>query len=264
MEGLCGVVNFKEVDNANQLYQWTRKELIREVDAAINALREKNITDIVVNDSHGEMINIFPEELPDNVILIRGSNKPLGMMEGIDRSFDAVIFIGYHSGGGNIKGVLSHTYSSRYIKRCWIDNNIINEAIINALVAGYFDVPVIFISGDDQVIYETKKFIRNIEYVIVKRAISRTSAENIHPNVIEEKIKDGIKRAISKVKKIKPIKIKFPAKLVIQFISFQIAESVLLLKEAKRIDSDIVSFSVKNPLDILRIIDLVYLIGKGT
>ena len=64
----------------------------------------------MVSDSHGSGQNILIEELNKEVKLIRDWPRPLIMMEGIDETFDAVFFIGYHSKEGSKNATLAHNY----------------------------------------------------------------------------------------------------------------------------------------------------------
>ena len=52
------------------------------------------------------------DRLPKDVTVVRSFPRPLGMMQGIDETFDAVVFVGYHAGTTNPEGVRAHTLSS--------------------------------------------------------------------------------------------------------------------------------------------------------
>ena len=86
--------------------------MTEEAKAAIAGAREAGATEFVVADSHGSMQNLLMERLPEGRPVVRGSPRPLGMMEGIDATFAGVMFIGYHSGTTNPQGVRAHTISS--------------------------------------------------------------------------------------------------------------------------------------------------------
>jgi D-amino peptidase len=94
------------------------------------------------------MQNLLIEKLPADIRLIRGTPRPLGMMEGIDESFDAVVFIGYHAATSNPRGVRAHTYSSARLADVRLNGESVPERVLNAAVAGHFGVPVIMVSGD--------------------------------------------------------------------------------------------------------------------
>lgn len=71
--------------------------MAEDTNAAIRGALAGGATEIVVNDSHGGQRNLLPEDLHPSARLISHSFKRYGMMEGLDESFDAVIFIGYHA-----------------------------------------------------------------------------------------------------------------------------------------------------------------------
>ena len=98
MEGITGVVNWEDVSRSGKDYDYFRRIMTLETNAAIEGALAAGATDIVVRDSHGSARNILPELLNQRVRLLRDwSGGPLSMMEGIDETFDAVIFIGYHA-----------------------------------------------------------------------------------------------------------------------------------------------------------------------
>ena len=112
MEGVVGVVTSDQLGPSGFEYQRFRAIMTREVNAAIDAAREMGATEILVSDSHGNGENLLIEDLPPDVQLIRAWPRPHMMMEGIDETFDAAIFIGYHSSTTNTRGVRAHTISS--------------------------------------------------------------------------------------------------------------------------------------------------------
>ena len=71
-----------------------------EVKAACEAAMELGY-EVAVKDGHGSARNIDMWGLPEGVELIRGwRSSPETMMGGLDGSFDAVLYIGYHSPEG--------------------------------------------------------------------------------------------------------------------------------------------------------------------
>ena len=94
MEGLVGAVTSDQLGPSGFEYQRFRQIMTNEVNAAIEAAREMGATEILISDSHGNGENLLIEQLPDDIQLIRSWPRPLMMMEGIDETFDAVIFIG--------------------------------------------------------------------------------------------------------------------------------------------------------------------------
>jgi D-amino peptidase len=108
MEGVVGAVTADQLSPAGFEYQRFREFMTQEVNVAIAAAIEAGAMEIVVSDSHGNAQNLLIEKLPKNILLVRGFPRPLVMMQGIDATFDGVIFLGYHSGTTNPNGVRAH------------------------------------------------------------------------------------------------------------------------------------------------------------
>src|SRR5215469_10177139 len=96
MEGTAGVVDWEQCIGDGPQAMTGRQLLLDEVNAAIEGAVAGGATEIVVNDSHSTMRNLPPGELSGGASYISGSHKPLYMMQGLDGSFDAVLFISYH------------------------------------------------------------------------------------------------------------------------------------------------------------------------
>ena len=167
LEGVVGAVTGEQLGPGGFEYNRFREFMTGEVNAAIKAARAAGATEILVADSHGNGQNLLIEKLPKDVKLIRSWPRPLGMMEGIDSSFDGVIFTGYHSSTDNMDGVRAHTFSSARLTSVKVNGKVMSEGSWNAAVAGEFGVPVIMIAGDDAAVNEVKALIGNAEGAIV-------------------------------------------------------------------------------------------------
>ncbi len=82
--------------------------MAQEVNAAVAGAFDAGAAYVLVADSHGDAQNINPALLDGRAELIRAWPRPLGMMEGIDSSFAAAVFIGYHSSEGTPNAVLAN------------------------------------------------------------------------------------------------------------------------------------------------------------
>src|SRR5690606_23436521 len=103
--------------------------------AAIEGARAAGATEVLVADSHGSMQNLLIERLPDDVRLVRGTERPLGMMHGIDSTFHAAVFVGYHSATTNPEGVRAHTISSARYTSVALNGRPMAESTLNAAIA---------------------------------------------------------------------------------------------------------------------------------
>ncbi|MCR4881621.1 MAG: M55 family metallopeptidase [bacterium] len=174
-EGLNGVTSFKQVlPEFSEEYASMRPELHNELNSLIKGLKKGGIKDIVVNDAHNTMTNIILNELPKDVTLISGKPKKVSMMYGLDKSFDGVIFFGYHAMATS-EGVLAHTFNM-YFKSVWLNGEKIGEAKLNGIYAATIGVPIVLATGDNIFEEEIKKSIGNIKTVQTKTAVSNTAA----------------------------------------------------------------------------------------
>ena len=112
------------------------------------------------------------------------------MMEGIDESFGAAIFIGYHASAGNTGGIAAHTMSGAAFLSVKINGSEIAEGGINALIAGHFGVPVVMISGDEAAVREVSDMLGPIERAVVKWHYSHTSGRTLKPKAAQALIKE--------------------------------------------------------------------------
>ena len=161
--------------------------MTREAVAAIEGARQAGATEFVVADAHGNMQNLLIDQFPADVRIVRGEPRHLSMMAGIDATFDAAMYIGYHASTTNPNGVRAHTFSSARITRVAINGNPVTEGAWNAAIAGHFGVPVVFIAGDDAAIAEVRAAIGNIEAAETKRALGFHAAETITPEASQKR-----------------------------------------------------------------------------
>src|SRR5215467_7679022 len=141
MVGVAGIVDWAQCIADGEDYPLGRELLLGEVNAAIDGALEAGATAILVNDAHSVMRNLPPEALHGRAGYLSGRFKPRYMMQGLDETFDAVVFLGYHAAMAT-PGVLSHTYNPRAIANVRLEGVVTGEAGLNALVAQHFGVPV--------------------------------------------------------------------------------------------------------------------------
>jgi len=196
MEGTAGVVDWEQCVGDGPQAAAGRKLLLDEVNAAIEGAMAGGATEVVVNDSHSTMRNLPPDALAGEASYISGSHKPLYMMQGLDDSFDAVLFVSYHGSVGAPAG-LSHTYSPRVVVEARLDGVVTGEAGINALVAAHYGVPVVLVTGDRCACDETAVLIPGVHAAVVKDSVSRTAAHSLHPSRARALIRDTAEKAVA-------------------------------------------------------------------
>jgi D-amino peptidase len=195
MEGTAGVVDWQQCVGDGPEAVAGRRLLLAEVNAAIDGAVAGGATEIVVNDSHSAMRNLPADALAGGASYISGSHKPLYMMQGLDGSFDAVMFVSYHGSVGAPAG-LSHTYNPRAVTEARLGGVVTGEAGINALVAAHYGVPVVLVTGDSCACEETAALIPGIHTAVVKEHVSRLAAHSLHPVRACELIRQAAQQAV--------------------------------------------------------------------
>ncbi|MET9317318.1 M55 family metallopeptidase [Kribbella sp. NPDC003505] len=263
MEGTAGVVDWSQARGPATEYEYYRRQLQAEVNAAIDGALAAGGTEFLVNDSHSTMQNLRPDELHGRASYLSGKHKPLYMMQGLDESFDAAFFVSYHGSAGATGSVLHHTYNPRAIAEVRLNGAITGEAGINALVALACQVPVVLISGDRITIDEAQAFCPDIESVVVKDSVSHNAALSVHPERARELIHDGARRALARLSDIRLPSITLPAELTVRFHNRAFAELACELRGVERREDRVVALRNDDPLRLYRTFIATVLLSRG-
>ncbi len=257
MEGITGVVSSEQLGPTGFEYQRAREWMTGEALAAIQGARDAGATEIVVSDSHGNGQNLLIDQFPDDVTIVRSWPRPLMMMEGIDSSFAAAVFIGYHSSTANVRGVRAHTMSSATLTGVAINGRQVPEGGMNAAIAGYFGVPVVMVSGDDAAVAEVQGFAPGMEGAVVKRAISFHSAATMTPKAGQALIRTRVKSGVEKRGSVVPFVVGAQVRADISFKHYRTAEMLAYLPIVTRVDAHTVRFVGRNILEVSRFLEFV-------
>ncbi len=250
MEGVAGVIHGEDVSRNGKDYSLFRRLMTEEANAAIQGALEAGATEILVRDSHGSARNILPDRLHPEAILLRDwVGSPLSMMEGIDETFDAVIFIGYHAREGTPDAVLKHTMTGRI--DVFINGKNMPEAGINGAIAGYYNVPVVMVAGDLALTKQAQELFPGIVCASVKEGIGK-AAKMLHPSKAQEMIKKKTKEALTNLKKIKPLKLKTPITMEIRYKQENDAARNAWFPGAKRTGERTVAFTHNDFMEVLK------------
>jgi D-amino peptidase len=249
MEGIAGVASGDQLIQGKFEYERFRNFMTLEALAAINAARGAGVTEMLVGDVHGNGQNLLIEQFPPEVRIVRSYPRRLGMMAGIDSSFDAVLLVGYHASTHNMRGVRAHTFSSSHLTRVSLNGKNVTEAAWAAATAGHFGVPAIFVSGDDAAIEEIQSEIGNIEAAETKKALGFHSASTLTPEASRRLIGQKVAAALSRVRDFKPYKIGNPVTVDVSFKNPTVVEALSYLRIFKRTDSHSIRFIAENMIE---------------
>lgn len=256
MEGIGGIGTPKMVSSTGKDYATGRQLMTDEVNAVIEAIFEFGQAEVLVNDSHGDMQNLLHTQLDPRVRYLQSNIKPLGMVQGLDETFDAAIFIGYHARAGSEGGFLAHTGSGS-VKGLWINGSEVGEGGLNAFFAGALDVPVILASGDNVFVEEFTKIVPT-STVATKTAVGSSAANLIHPDKVKDMLKQETLAALKNLKSAKPLEVSEPTTLRIRSASTTRADIAMSIPGMKRIDGVTIEYEAESMDAAYRLIRVLY------
>jgi D-amino peptidase len=256
MEGVAGVSTWDVQASAKgREYEEFRRLMTLEVNAAVAGAYDAGATEVLVADSHGDAQNIDVTLLDKRAELIRAWPRPLAMMEGIDNSFAAVVFIGYHASEGTPGAVLAHTFTGRMAIK--LNGVEVPEAGLNGAIAGDFGVPVVFLSGDQVIGEQARKLFGSIETVAVKQSIGYHAAKMMSPEKAQGLIRTGVTRAIQRRAEFKPYRVSHPVSVEIRFKDPIEAELVSYFPQSQRTSGDTVVFTARDMSEASRFVEAI-------
>jgi D-amino peptidase len=252
MEGVAGVVTDQQLGPTGFEYAKFREIMTGEVLAAIEGARAAGATEILVADSHGNGQNVLIDQLPADVQLVRSWPRPLGMMQGIDETFDAAVFIGYHTSTGNPTGVRAHSFSSATLADVRLNGEPVSEGAFNAAIAGHYGVPIVAVSGDDAVVAEIGRVVPGIEGAVVKWAYGFHSARTLTPKAATAEIRAKVQRGISRRAAVPVRRLSLPVTLEVRFKNYRPSEVLAYLPIVERVDSHTIRFTGRDIVEVSR------------
>jgi D-amino peptidase len=197
IEGTAGITAWDEAKKGNPEYEEFREYMTDELVAACEGARAAGATEVVVKDAHSTARNLILSKLPDYVRIIRGwSGHPDMMMFGIDSSFAAALYIGYHNKAGTDTNPLAHTLTGT-VSRLLINGEVASEFTINALCAVRYGVPSVFLAGDAGMCAEAKGLVAEISTVATSDGFGPATA-SLSPSASRRVIRESVEEALSR------------------------------------------------------------------
>jgi D-amino peptidase len=256
MEGLSGVSGDDQITAGQREYDRGRKLMADDTNAAVRGALAGGATDILVNDSHGGQRNLRLEDLHPAARLISHSFKRHGMMEGLDETFDAAIFIGYHAKAENFGGLFAHT-GTGVVRDLRINDRSVGEGGMNTMLAAWYGVPVVLVSGDDVAVAQVKEVATAARGVVVKRAINVRAVELKPLEQAHREIEAAAREGIAAAHKASPQRAT-PVNVQMQFKTTLIPEIVEAFPTIKRVAPDTVAYSSDTMPAAYRLIRVLY------
>jgi len=254
IEGVTGIAHWDETEKTKSDYQKFAKQMTDEVKAACEGAIKAGAKEIWIKDAHDTGRNINADELPQSIRLVRGwSEHPYLMVQELDKSFDALLMIGYHSFSSSSSSPLSHTLNSSTLNYIKLNGEYASEFLIHGYAAATMGVPVVFISGDGGICKEANKVNKNIKIVAVNKGVGN-SVISIHPQLAVEKIKEGVESILEG--DIDKCKIELPEhfKVELSYRKHTRAFKVSFYPGMKQVSSTSLVFETDNYFEVLRML----------
>jgi D-amino peptidase len=265
MEGMPYVVIPGHLNLKGALYEEARKTATKITLVTAEESHKNGFDEVVVADSHGPMVNLHVDDLPEYVEIIRGYPRPLSMVAGVE-DCDAALFLGYHAKFGTAKSTFDHTYSGASIHKLEVNGTEVSEFLLNAYAAGEYNVPVILVAGEAQLLKDdVKRYAPWAKTVALKHSLSRVSARSPSMIKIEKELRQAVKSAavIFKQKKAKPLTTPKPVKMGVTFNASHFADVAELLPSAKRTGGLKVEYTAKNMTEAYKTFELLAIASSG-
>ena len=275
IEGISGIATPEFSNPDGKQYAQARKLMSWNTNAVIEGILEADSNaQIIVRDAHCHATNLLFEDLHPAVSLIQGWGNSVNMIQGVDNTFDGIFLVGYHAGGSNRGAVLSHTLSTgiNWIK---VNGKIVNEAGWAGVLAGHYDVPIAFLSGDDQATLEAQEQFDHIETVAVKQSMGRDCTLSYPLSTVSKQLKETACRAVHNLtkKQVPPFKVKTPMEVAVKFYdtgylksNFQSIYELLNFDETYQCnhDEESISFQAKSQLEAFQKFMIVFGLYRAT
>ena len=224
MEGVAGIVRGTQTSAGEPLYEEGRKLYTEEINAAVRGAKKAGAKEIVVMDHHGagqsySFNSLIPDLLdPACEYVVQSSwTEYTGFLE---EGCDACLLVGMHAMAGTPDGVLSHTVSGREWRSLRFNGVLVGETGINAALCGYWNCPVVLVTGDEATCREATALLgEGLTTVAVKKGIGRASARNVAPIRARELIEEGARRALKNPEAVKPYEPGRPAEIAVEFLA---------------------------------------------
>lgn len=266
LEGMPFLVIPGHMSLKGTLYKEARKIATEVTLTVADELNKNGFNEVVIADSHGPMVNLLIDDLPEYVEIVRGYPRPICMISGIE-GCDVACFLGYHAKSGTQKSALDHTYSGGIVHRVYVNGVEASEFLLNAYAAGDLDVPIILVAGEAKLLEDdVERHAPWIETVVLKRSLGRAAARSPSLQKIKTQLTETTKRAVANFKQGKTsiLKAKRPVKVDLAFKGSHFADTAELLPIVKRLDGLNIEYTAEDMLEAYKIFELLVLAAMGT
>ena len=210
-EGVAGVCRQDQTDPKDQEM---RQLLTGEINAAVSQFYAAGASDVIVWDGHDGSQTLSALTIHPRAKLIIGD---LGVGMTLERGYAAIGFIGQHARANRKGGIMAHSYSSLGVETMLMNGKPVGEIETRAALAGAFNTPVIFLSGDQAAADDLHAIVPEAELAVVKEGFANYACQTLSASAAQDVIRERVWAAMKKLGQIKPYKIEGPVTIEVEY-----------------------------------------------
>jgi D-amino peptidase len=243
-EGVAGVCRQDQTDPKDSEM---RQLLTGEINAAVQGFIDGGASEVFVWDGHDGSQTLSTLTIDPRAKLVMGNLSSTMLLE---RGFAAVAFVGQHARANSPHGVMAHSYSSLGIQKILMNGKPVGEIETRTALAGWFHVPVIFLSGDQAAAEQLHAIVPDAETAIVKEGLANYACISLSAEAARQLIRARAAAAMQKAGRIRPYRIEGPVTFEVEHTSRSaLGPDAGLMPGAETIDARTIRFTGKNFLE---------------
>lgn len=212
-EGVAGVCRQDQTDPKDAEM---RQLLTGEINAAVQGFLDGGATEVIVWDGHDGSQTLSALTIHPRAKLLMGS-PGLNML--LERRFAAIGFLGQHARANSPHGVMAHSYSSLGVQNMLMNGKPAGEIETRTALAGWFNTPAIFLSGDQAAADQLRAIVPGAETVAVKEGLANYACISLSAEAARGLIRERAAAAVRKLASIRPYRIEGPVTFEIEHTS---------------------------------------------
>ncbi len=245
LEGISGIDSIEMMQTDSSHYDYCLQRLMIDTNAAVDGAFSGGANEVVVWDGHWKGTNFIQGMLDSRAVQTKDN-----FINSLNRSFNAIMFVGTHAMAGTINGFLDHTQNSGKWYNYYVNGRRTGEIGQWGIIAGYFHIPVIMVSGDQAACVEAKQFFGSVECAVVKYGIGRNKAALVNEEEAVEKIREAARKSLSLIGKIKAYKPIMPIEIKLELYRSDYCDELSIGQGVERMDARTVRKIANSGLEI--------------
>jgi D-amino peptidase len=235
-----------------------------DINNASEAALSAGATDLIVCDTHHGGGNLIQEKLlrdPRITYLYRSVGIENGVrrwMPGLNETIAGLLLPGHHAKTGTEGAFLPHTWNFEWLDFT-INGQSVGEIGIEACYAGHWNVPLIFVQGDEAACAESRRLFPHAITTAVKRGAT-DSCTGLSPEAAKRETARGIKQAVEALRagKMPPYRPTLPMTITLRMRTMDAAAKAGQRPGVQRLDDHTLEARVGRQCDVVK-----WLLGTG-